>query len=136
MHCTECAFENPAAQKFCGQCGRQLQRRCGGCGADNPPQFKFCGGCGATLNGNNGLPAAPEAAENAVDGERRHLTALFSDLVSSTEIAAQLDPEEWRDLAAEYQRSAAAAIARYGGHVANFLGDGVCGLLRMARGPR
>ncbi len=125
MRCTECAFENPAAQKFCGQCGRQLQRRCGGCGAHNPPQFKFCGGCGATLNGKNGSSAATEGTESAVDGERRHLTALFSDLASSTEIAAQLDPEEWRDLAAEYQRSAAAAIARFGGHVANFLGDGV-----------
>jgi len=50
---------------------------------------------------------------------------LFCDLVGSSEIAARLDPEEWRDLVAEYHRTAAEAINRYGGQVAKFLGDGV-----------
>jgi len=58
-------------------------------------------------------------------GERRHLTVLFCDLVGSTEIAAQIDPEEWRDLIAAYHRAAAEAITRFGGHVAKYLGDGV-----------
>jgi class 3 adenylate cyclase/tetratricopeptide (TPR) repeat protein len=58
-------------------------------------------------------------------GERRHLTVLFCDLVSSTEIAARLDPEEWREVVAGYHRAAAQAITRYGGHVAKYLGDGV-----------
>jgi class 3 adenylate cyclase len=58
-------------------------------------------------------------------GERRHLTVLFCDLVGSTEIAAQLDPEEWREVVAGYHRAAAEAITRYGGHVAKYLGDGV-----------
>jgi len=59
------------------------------------------------------------------DGERRHLTVLFCDLVSSTEIAAHLDPEDWRDIAAAYQRTAAEAVTRFGGHVAKYLGDGL-----------
>jgi class 3 adenylate cyclase len=50
---------------------------------------------------------------------------LFCDLVGSTEIASQLDPEEWRELVASYHRAAAEAITRYGGHVAKYLGDGV-----------
>jgi len=58
-------------------------------------------------------------------GERRHLTVLFCDLVGSTALAAQLDPEEWQQIIAGYQRSAADAITRYSGHVAKFLGDGV-----------
>jgi class 3 adenylate cyclase/tetratricopeptide (TPR) repeat protein len=58
-------------------------------------------------------------------GERRHLTVLFCDLVGSTAIAAQLDPEEWRELVANYHRAAAEAITRYSGHVAKYLGDGV-----------
>ena len=58
-------------------------------------------------------------------GERRHLTVLFCDLVGSTEIAARLDPEEWRETVAGYQRTAAEAITGYGGHVAKYLGDGV-----------
>src|SRR5262249_27801525 len=56
---------------------------------------------------------------------RRHLTVLFCDLVGSTEIAAQLDPEEWREVVAGYHRAAAEAITRFGGHVAKYLGDGV-----------
>src|SRR5262245_2708970 len=66
------------------------------------------------------------------DGERRHLTVLFSDLtvlfsdlVGSTEIAARLDAEDWREIAAQYQRIAAAAVTRFGGHVAKYLGDGL-----------
>ncbi|MGA8569485.1 MAG: AAA family ATPase, partial [Candidatus Binataceae bacterium] len=58
-------------------------------------------------------------------GERRHLTVLFCDLVNSTGLAAQLDPEEWREIVGEYHRAAAQAIERFGGHVAQYLGDGV-----------
>jgi class 3 adenylate cyclase/tetratricopeptide (TPR) repeat protein len=50
---------------------------------------------------------------------------LFCDLVGSTEIAAQLDPEEWREVVATYHRIAAEVITRYGGNVAKYLGDGV-----------
>jgi class 3 adenylate cyclase len=45
--------------------------------------------------------------------------------VGSTEIAARLDPEEWRETIAAYYRVAAEAITRYGGHVGKYLGDGV-----------
>jgi class 3 adenylate cyclase len=41
------------------------------------------------------------------------------------EIAGQLDPEEWRETVARYQHGVAAAITRFGGHVAKYLGDGV-----------
>ena len=59
------------------------------------------------------------------EGERRHLTVLFCDLVGSTEIASHLDPEEWREMVGEYHRAATQAIVRFGGHVAQYLGDGV-----------
>jgi class 3 adenylate cyclase/tetratricopeptide (TPR) repeat protein len=62
---------------------------------------------------------------SSTEGERRHLTVLFSDLVGSTEIAGHLDPEDWREIAAEYQRTAAAAVTRFGGHVAKYLCDGL-----------
>src|SRR3984893_17397313 len=98
--------------------------RCSKCGADNRETAKFCDSCGATLRQvatatDSGLPATPTA------GERRHLTVLFCDLVGSTAIAAQLDPEEWREIVAAYHRAAAQAIERFGGHVAQYLGDGV-----------
>ena len=76
-------------------------------------------------------PAAPARAERAaevvrarVTGERRHLTVMFCDLVGSTEIAARLDAEEWRDIVAEYHLAVARVVARFGGYVAKNLGDG------------
>jgi class 3 adenylate cyclase/tetratricopeptide (TPR) repeat protein len=74
-------------------------------------------------------PSSASETESAPSkGERRHLTVLFCDLVNSTEIAAQLDPEEWRDIVARYQQVAAEAVARFDGHVAQYLGDGVLAL--------
>jgi class 3 adenylate cyclase len=71
------------------------------------------------------LKAETESRDRGLAGERRHLSVLFCDLVGSTEIAARLDPEEWRETVAGYQRAASGAITRYGGHVAKYLGDGV-----------
>jgi class 3 adenylate cyclase/predicted ATPase len=67
----------------------------------------------------------PRPVTASAGGERRHLTVLFCDLVGSTEIAAQLDPEEWREVVSGYHHTAAEAITGYGGHVAKYLGDGV-----------
>jgi class 3 adenylate cyclase/tetratricopeptide (TPR) repeat protein len=100
--------------------------RCPQCGKENVPPFRFCGECGATLdNAAERKVAETPPPLTPAGGERRHLTVLFCDLVGSTEIASRLDPEEWRELVAGYHRSAAAAITRYGGHVAKYLGDGV-----------
>jgi class 3 adenylate cyclase len=70
----------------------------------------------------------PPIQSREVAGERRHLTVLFCDLVGSTAIAAQLDPEEWRETVGEYHRAAADAITRFGGQVVKYLGDGVMAL--------
>jgi class 3 adenylate cyclase len=124
MRCSKCGSDNPAGNKFCGDCGVPLVTVCPQCGADNPPGKRFCGNCGVALT----APAAPAIAvppRIQTSGERRHLTVLFCDLVGSTEIAAQLDPEEWRDMVAAYHRTAAETITRFGGHVAKYLGDGV-----------
>jgi class 3 adenylate cyclase/tetratricopeptide (TPR) repeat protein len=61
-------------------------------------------------------------------GERRQLTILFCDLVGSTELSTQLDPEEWRDIVSSYHRVAAENVEKFGGHVAKYLGDGVLAL--------
>lgn len=58
-------------------------------------------------------------------GERRHITVVFCDLVGSTVLAEQLDPEELRDLIRAYQQLCAAVVERYDGHIAQYLGDGV-----------
>ena len=50
---------------------------------------------------------------------------LFCDLVDSTVLASQLDPEEWREVVRAYQRTCATVIQRYDGHIAQYLGDGL-----------
>ncbi len=127
MRCPSCNSDNPGATKFCGNCGKPLKNQCAKCGAENPPQFRFCGQCGTALsNAPTVAPAEPPpSASTDREAERRHLTVLFCDLVGSTAIAAQLDPEEWRETVAGYHRAAAEAITRFGGHVAKYLGDGV-----------
>lgn len=63
--------------------------------------------------------------EGTAHDERRQVTVLFSDLVGSTALAGELDPEDLRRLLSEYRDACAAVIGRYEGHVAQYLGDGV-----------
>jgi class 3 adenylate cyclase/predicted ATPase len=50
---------------------------------------------------------------------------MFCDLVDSTRLAGELDPEDMRDLVVAYHRACAAAIAEHSGFVGKYLGDGV-----------
>lgn len=50
---------------------------------------------------------------------------MFCDLAGATELSRKLDPEDLRSLVKAYQRAAAVEIARFGGHVAQYLGDGI-----------
>jgi class 3 adenylate cyclase len=63
-------------------------------------------------------PATPDA-------ERRQLTVMFCDLVDSTRLSRQLDPEDWRDVVRAYQTTCAEVIQRFEGHIAQYLGDGL-----------
>jgi class 3 adenylate cyclase len=85
------------------------------------------------LSVNDGLiqPGAPVHKKSATlrnarrDSERRQITVMFCDLVGSTALAEKLDPEDLRDVMRAYQDASGVAIARFGGHVAQTLGDGL-----------
>lgn len=62
---------------------------------------------------------------DSIEGERRRITILFADLADSTSLAARLDPEDLRALMQQYQLACAQVIDRYGGHVAQYMGDGI-----------
>jgi len=136
MRCTYCHTENPETARFCIECGAALKQSCAKCQLDNLSHAKYCAGCGSSLTDSSASHAKPASVLNVSvddsglmrgsrDGERRHLTVLFCDLVGSTAIAARIDPEEWRETVANYHRAAAEAILRFGGYVAKYLGDGV-----------
>jgi class 3 adenylate cyclase len=69
--------------------------------------------------------AARPAAPSSPDAERRQLTVLFCDLVDSTALSSQLDPEDLREVVRAYQETCAKVIARFDGHIAQYLGDGL-----------
>src|SRR5215510_5405812 len=68
---------------------------------------------------------APPAESRAPEAERRQLTVMFCDLVDSTKLSSQLDPEEYRDVVRVYQTACTEMIRRYDGHIAQLLGDGL-----------
>jgi class 3 adenylate cyclase len=68
---------------------------------------------------------APAAVAAAPEAERRQLTVMFCDLVGSTALSTGMDPEDLRDVIASYQNRCSAAIRRYDGFVAKYMGDGI-----------
>src|SRR5438876_12254754 len=87
---------------------------CPSCGRENPPDAKFCNTCGTALT------AAPAARK-----ERKFATALFADLVGSTELAEREDPEVVQAVIGRAFDRLAAEIERYGGLLEKFMGDAV-----------
>ncbi len=70
-------------------------------------------------------PAAPAVVATASEAERRQLTVMFCDLVGSTALSTGMDPEDLRDVIASFQSRCSAAIRRYDGFVAKYMGDGI-----------
>jgi len=72
-------------------------------------------------------PTSPTEAPIAPHdtAERRQVTVMFSDLVGSTALSARMDPEDLREVIAAYQKCVTQTVARFGGFVAKYMGDGV-----------
>ena len=69
--------------------------------------------------------ASTEGIAKSGDAERRQLTVMFCDLAGSTELSQKLDPEDMREVNRAYQDACKAAIERFEGYVARYMGDGV-----------
>jgi len=125
--CSNCGAENPAGQKFCGECGTALAAVCSSCGATNRPGQKFCGECGAALAATV-RPAARAplpALQPAPVAERRLVSVLFADLVGFTTLSEGRDAEDVRELLSRYFDSCKRLVSLYGGAVEKFIGDAV-----------
>src|SRR5438552_1058855 len=151
MKCTNCRHENPPGQKFCGECGGRLEAVCPSCQASNPPGQKFCGECGAPLAAKPASVdiapahsadrfASPESytpkhlaekiltSKAAIEGERKIVTVMFSDVSGFTAMSEKLDPEDVHAIMDRAFEVILEAVHRYEGTVNQFLGDGVMAL--------
>ena len=130
MSCPYCQKAALANAKFCHQCGRRLTIDCPACGASNPPNSKFCGECGnAFADGAAGDKASSDSSRDTAirhpvaEGERRHLTTLFTDLTGYSRMMEKSDPEDVQALMETITSSGAKIIKRYHGHVERIIGD-------------
>src|SRR5712691_9238739 len=155
MQCPHCQFDNPPAMNFCVQCGAKLELLCPQCGAETQPTFKFCGQCGAALGVPEPAHAqAPMAkaqvyrhqeakipnytprhlaekiltARSALEGERRQVTVLFTDVANFTTLAEQLDPEVVHEIIDRCFEHITAEVHRFEGTINQYTGDGVMAL--------
>jgi len=133
MRCSACSTDNPAENRYCGNCGVRLVVSCPKCGYQNSANQHSCGSCGSSLRLEPGPEAGKAAPQRPADGERKQATVLFADIVGSTQLIAGLDPEQ----AMEYLRPAVTTmcetVERFGGTVVRTLGDGIMALFGAPR---
>jgi len=90
---------------------------CPACATAAPRGARFCPGCGARLSPEAHLPE-----------ERKTVTVLFCDLVGSTAMSEQADPEDVDACLRAFGAIARTIVMRYGGSVEKFIGDAVVGV--------
>jgi len=145
MRCSACDSENRSGARFCNECGAALAARCAACGQGNPPGSRFCDACGQSLTApTRAAEPTPEptlappqqytphhlakkilAGREALQGERKQITVLFADVVGSTELIRDRDPEEAQRLLDGAVDRMMAAVHRYDGTVSRLQGDGL-----------
>lgn len=124
--CSNCGTQNTADAKFCKNCGSKLQApQPSDLGITNlsaapafqdPRHARLAASAPARLS--DKIRATPQLA-----GERRIVTSLFADVVGSTALAEQMDPEDWTMVMNRAFDALVPAIYRYEGTIARLMGD-------------
>jgi class 3 adenylate cyclase/predicted ATPase/energy-coupling factor transporter ATP-binding protein EcfA2 len=100
-----------------------IKVNCPICLTSNPVSAKFCMECGTSLTT---TPQQETAEVDQVSNtERRHVSVMFCDLVGSTALSEQLDPEDLREMILAYREVCAEEIHRQSGQIAQSFGDGL-----------
>jgi len=120
MRCSNCGTVNPDAHNFCRECGSGLARPCPRCAAAVQPLDKFCGQCGRKLE-----PTAFAGGGGGYgnEGERKHITVLFSDLSGYTAMTETLDPEDVTDIMGRIFGEIEQVVTKYEGTIDKLIGD-------------
>jgi len=142
MKCPKCQFENPDGVKFCGECGAKMEKICPQCNFSNPPGFKFCGECGYDLRRPEQAPprdgSEPVAdgiltTSGGIEGERKYVSVLFSDMSGYTAMSERLDPEEVKEITSRIFGEISQIVGKYDGFIEKFVGDAVMALFGVPK---
>jgi len=124
MSCVTCGAELPTLARFCPLCGTANNILCPACGHSGRPGAHYCVECGTPLCDARAI-SSPEPYLPSSRAERRRITVMFCDLIGSTSLAVRLDPEDLSEVIRSYRSLVAMTAQRFGGSVAQYLGDGV-----------
>src|SRR5689334_10477540 len=94
--------------------GGRGDMNCPNCQMHNPEGARFCLNCGTAL-----------VVQRLAEGERKFVTVLFADVVGSTSMGEELDPEQIAEMMNGAFAFMNAAVAKYGGTVARLMGDAI-----------
>ena len=145
IQCNACGHDNRAGANFCSNCGKNLERLCPKCSVALTMTARFCDNCGTAVKDSNSKTTNTSVNESTTvathtvsdtdndtdkfifsnPAERRQLTVMFCDMVNSSGISEQLDPEELRNVFAAYRSNCQVVVKRFGGHIARYIGDGL-----------
>ena len=78
----------------------------------------------ADLRQGDAVSSRVPSGQPAERAERRHVTVMFCDLIGSTALSVQFDPEDLREVIHAFQLAVREEVARFGGFVASYMGDG------------
>jgi class 3 adenylate cyclase/tetratricopeptide (TPR) repeat protein len=131
MKCPRCQFDNREGVGFCEKCGVRMELICPDCGAAIPPDRLFCGACGQSLSASSSV--VPPRHVPSTDGERKHVTVLFSDLSGYTALSEKLDPEAVKEITTRIFGDIAQIVARYDGFIEKYIGDAVVALFGVPK---
>ena len=126
MDCPACNAENALQSKFCSSCGTPLAQVCEACAHRNPPDAKFCNECGGQLAQRK---PDPEPAKGW--GVRKQGTVLFADVVGSTQMIANMDPEQAMEVLKPSVQLMNATVRRFDASVVQTLGDGIMAIFGL-----
>jgi class 3 adenylate cyclase/tetratricopeptide (TPR) repeat protein len=131
VKCPACGLTSSGGVGRCTQCGATLANLCASCGSKNPASSNFCGQCGHRLRRASGGGEPPaglaEDSDQALSAraERRLITVMFCDLVGSTALAEDFDPEDLTEIIVAYRDAVHSIVDDLGGYIARYLGDGL-----------
>ena len=131
-----CHAGNRKDAQFCKKYGGRLEILCPACKKTNPPDSTFCEACGHALrvekkapplNPLKALTPTPPADEtlpskSSLQGERKHVAVLFSNLSGYTAMSEKLEPEEVKEITSRIFEEVAAVVARYDGPIEKYIG--------------
>ncbi|MBI4765825.1 MAG: AAA family ATPase [Deltaproteobacteria bacterium] len=147
MQCPKCQAESREGAKFCEECGAKMEFLCPACGSSITPGKKFCGECGQPSS----IPSKPAPKDltfdeklakiqkylpgnitekilsqrNRIEGERKQVSVLFTDMAGYTTMSEKLDAEEVYALMDQVYDILIHKVTEYGGTVNEFTGDGI-----------